>query len=206
MDRAWMEERTMRRTITVKVILFREILASNCSYFIIQKEILFKLSTWPFHILWLGLVTCNTAGHWLAECELVRTDDSDGDHPLALSRSVTPSKDGADNPRDRDSSLTSVTECDNTFTHSDLHNAPESNKFNKNILFCWRHDPARRELMGDFYDSKTRITNGAFTLALSSQPLNWALFMIDLTELNFYCSNFLRKKITFIELYLEDPL
>lgn len=67
---------------------------------------------------------------------LVRTDDSDGDHPLALSRSVTPSKDGADNPRDRDSSLTSVTECDNTFTHSDLHNAPESNKFNKNILFC----------------------------------------------------------------------
>ena len=67
---------------------------------------------------------------------LVRTDDSDGDHPLALSRSVTPSKDGADNPRDRDSSLTSVTECDITFTHPDLHNAPESNKFNKNILFC----------------------------------------------------------------------
>ena len=135
----------------------------------------------------------------------MRTDDSDGDHPLALSRSVTPSKDGADNPRDRDSSLTSVTECDNTFTHSDLHNAPESNKFNKNILFCWRHDPARRELMGDFYDSKTRITNGAFTLALSSQPLNWALFMIDLTELNFYCSNFLRKKNHFYWIVFGRP-
>ena len=41
--------------------------------------------------------------------ELVRTDDNDGDHPLALSRSVTPSKDGADNSRDRDRSLTPVT-------------------------------------------------------------------------------------------------
>ena len=39
----------------------------------------------------------------------VRTDDNDGDHPLALSRSVTPSKDGADNSRDRDRSLTPVT-------------------------------------------------------------------------------------------------
>ena len=56
--------------------------------------------------------------------------------------------------------------------------------------------------MGDFYDSKTRITNGAFTLALSSQPLNSTLFMIDLTELNFYCSNFFGKnKFTLTEVY-----
>ena len=128
-----MEERTMRRTITVKVILFREILASNCSYFIIQKVRLFKISTacdWDW-----SQVTLH-ASDWPSVTGLVRTDDSDGDHPLALSRSVTPSKDGADNPRDRDSSLTSVTECNITFTHPDLHNAPESNKFNKNILFC----------------------------------------------------------------------
>ena len=137
-----MEERTMRRTITVKVILFREILASNCSYFIIQKvkDCLkylhdhFSASDWDWSHVTLQ------ASDWPSVTgtvsRLVRTDDSDGDHPLALSRSVTPSKDGADNPRDRDSSLTSVTECDITFTHPDLHNAPESNKFNKNILFC----------------------------------------------------------------------
>ena len=129
---------------------------------------------------------------------LVRTDHNDGDHPLPLSRSVTPSKDGADKPRDRDGSLTSVTKLWQHI-YTSRHNAPESNKFNKNILFCWRHDPARRELMGDFYDSKTRITNGAFTLALSSQPLNWTLFMIDLTEFDFYCSNFVFISSLFIK-------
>ena len=132
---------------------------------------------------------------------LVRTDDNDGDHPLPLSRSVTPSKDGADKPRDR--AWHQWPSCDDTFTHRDTHNAPESNKFNKNILFCWRHDPARRELMGDFYDGKTRITNGAFTLALSSQPLNWTLFMIDLTELDFYCSNFVFISSLFIKFWSD---
>lgn len=36
------------------------------------------------------------------------------------------------------------------------------------------------EAAGDFYDSKTRITNGAFTLPLYTQLFNNILFMIDL--------------------------
>ena len=141
------------------------------------------------HILWL--VTCHTADLWLA-------DHDRGWGLMTMMVTIHYPCHAASRPAKMELTIL-VTEtgawhqwpsCDNTFTHRDTHNAPESNKFNKNILFCWRHDPARRELMGDFYDSKTRITNGAFTLALSSQPLNWTLFMIDLTELDFYCSNF----------------
>ena len=36
------------------------------------------------------------------------------------------------------------------------------------------------EAAGDFYDSKTRITNGAFTLPLYTQLFNNILFIIDL--------------------------
>ena len=59
------------------------------------------------------------------------------------------------------------------------------NTFSENILFfrapasggCWL---LGGEAAGDFYDSKTRITNGAFTLPLYTQLFNNILFMIDL--------------------------